>query len=51
MLDVDENGEALALTDSILFVHYLFGLRGEPFLSQSNRLFAKNTIFDSNAIL
>ena len=32
MLDVDGNGEALALTDGILFVRYLFGLRGEPLI-------------------
>ena len=33
LLDVDGDGEALALTDGILFVRYLFGLRGEPLIS------------------
>lgn len=33
MLDIDGDGEALALTDGTLFVRYLFGLTGEALIS------------------
>ena len=32
MLDVDENGQANALTDGLLIVRYLLGLTGEPLI-------------------
>ena len=46
LLDVDGNGKADALTDGVILLRYLFGLRGAPLIAGAVGVGATRSVFD-----